>query len=260
MSIRSIFSLIVVPLLAAWVVACGGGSVSGSGGGGSSFNFTVKLDRSVNSALFQTLPEYRQRTVAALSDLLISKAEAAVEGTIVYILDQDGVTVVASGPVDSNGEAFFKVPANDPGEFYSVCLESTDPTTCVTLSIQVTDTNGVQVTVGEDDTGALFVMSEGQGTQVEPDSENIAAFQDPDKEHKTILCHKPNGPSPHTISVATESVQAHLAHGDTLGPCPETPAISSTEENDDDSPGNSGNKGDNGNKGGNKGGNSGKNT
>jgi len=252
MSMKSILSLMMVALFSAWLVtACGGGSVSGSGGtgGGGGSNLAVKLDRSVTSALFQTNPEYGHRMVAALSDLLIGEAEAQVVGTIVFIVDSSGA-VVASGPVDANGEAFFKVPANDPTDptdVYSVCLDPTDPLTCVILTAQVTATDGVQVTIGEDPTtGALFVMSEGQGTQVEPDADNIAAFQDPDKAHKTIICHKPNGPHPNTLSVGTESVQDHVGHGDTLGPCP-TPAVSSTETTDD-GPGNSGN---NGNKGGN---------
>ena len=41
---------------------------------------------------------------------------------------------------------------------------------------------------------------------------------------KVILCHTPPGfgygPNPHTIEVEERAVPAHLAHGDTLGPCP----------------------------------------
>ena len=38
--------------------------------------------------------------------------------------------------------------------------------------------------------------------------------------HKVLMCHHPNGKHPHTISVDQHAVPAHLAHGDTLGPCP----------------------------------------
>ncbi len=37
---------------------------------------------------------------------------------------------------------------------------------------------------------------------------------------KVLVCHKPNGKNPHTLSIAQAAVPAHLGHGDTLGPCP----------------------------------------
>ena len=38
---------------------------------------------------------------------------------------------------------------------------------------------------------------------------------------KVLICHNPPGPrNPQTISVSQSAVAAHLAHGDTLGPCP----------------------------------------
>jgi hypothetical protein len=41
-------------------------------------------------------------------------------------------------------------------------------------------------------------------------------------EHKVLICHRPPGnpDKAHTISVDEHAVPAHLAHGDTLGPCP----------------------------------------
>jgi hypothetical protein len=40
--------------------------------------------------------------------------------------------------------------------------------------------------------------------------------------HKVLICHHPPGNpgNAHTISVDQSAVPAHLAHGDTLGPCP----------------------------------------
>jgi hypothetical protein len=40
--------------------------------------------------------------------------------------------------------------------------------------------------------------------------------------HKVLICHIPPGnpDNAHTISVDESAVPAHLAHGDTLGPCP----------------------------------------
>jgi hypothetical protein len=36
---------------------------------------------------------------------------------------------------------------------------------------------------------------------------------------KVTICHKPGTADEHQLSVAQPAVQAHLAHGDTLGPC-----------------------------------------
>jgi len=37
----------------------------------------------------------------------------------------------------------------------------------------------------------------------------------------TAYCHRPPGPgNPRTISVPANAVPSHLAHGDSVGPCP----------------------------------------
>jgi len=37
---------------------------------------------------------------------------------------------------------------------------------------------------------------------------------------KVTVCHKPNSKNPHEITISSSALNAHLAHGDTLGPCP----------------------------------------
>jgi hypothetical protein len=37
---------------------------------------------------------------------------------------------------------------------------------------------------------------------------------------KVLICHKPEKKGGHTISISSSAVPAHLAHGDTEGPCP----------------------------------------
>jgi hypothetical protein len=37
---------------------------------------------------------------------------------------------------------------------------------------------------------------------------------------KVLICHKPDKKGGHTLSISSSAVPAHLAHGDTLGPCP----------------------------------------
>jgi hypothetical protein len=45
---------------------------------------------------------------------------------------------------------------------------------------------------------------------------------DDEYREKVLICHRPPGNpgNAHTISVPPSAVPAHLAHGDTLGPCP----------------------------------------
>ena len=46
--------------------------------------------------------------------------------------------------------------------------------------------------------------------------DHIVLFQDPDKAHKTLVCHKKK----FTISVGTPAAQnGHMSHGDSLGEC-----------------------------------------
>jgi hypothetical protein len=47
---------------------------------------------------------------------------------------------------------------------------------------------------------------------------------------KVTICHVPPGnpANAHTITVGAPAVPAHLAHGDTLGPCAETQAAAAT--------------------------------
>lgn len=41
------------------------------------------------------------------------------------------------------------------------------------------------------------------------------------KGQKVTICHKPDSGNPTTLNVSPDAVDGHLAHGDTLGPCPE---------------------------------------
>ena len=37
---------------------------------------------------------------------------------------------------------------------------------------------------------------------------------------RVVVCHKPGTPAQKTMTLPEPAVQAHLGHGDTLGPCP----------------------------------------
>ena len=61
----------------------------------------------------------------------------------------------------------------------------------------------------------LVETGDSAGADTEPDGGNGLA--QPGANGKVTMCH--NGRNPHTIEVAPSAVDAHLAHGDYLGPC-----------------------------------------
>jgi hypothetical protein len=65
----------------------------------------------------------------------------------------------------------------------------------------------------------------GEADAEEPSSEPTAgpmpsADEDEQEEGAVTLCHKAGSKKPKTISVGEDAVEAHLAHGDTIGACP----------------------------------------
>jgi hypothetical protein len=64
---------------------------------------------------------------------------------------------------------------------------------------------------------------EGRGNGSKGDAQGDDNGSDDDQYgHKVVICHHPPGnpDNAHTITVDQSAVPAHLAHGDTLGPCP----------------------------------------
>ena len=44
------------------------------------------------------------------------------------------------------------------------------------------------------------------------------------RDGKIEICHKPAGAAPQTIEISENARDSHLAHGDTIGECPSSPA------------------------------------
>jgi hypothetical protein len=65
--------------------------------------------------------------------------------------------------------------------------------------------HGLAKKIGVSAVGAAFLVSPVASTA-------------PPREHKVTICHKGRA-----ISVSRDALNAHLAHGDTLGPCDVTP-------------------------------------
>jgi hypothetical protein len=49
---------------------------------------------------------------------------------------------------------------------------------------------------------------------------NKSAAQDQYKPEKVTICHRTGSGKPVTITISRSALPAHLAHGDTIGPCP----------------------------------------
>ncbi|MBN1641761.1 MAG: FecR domain-containing protein [Anaerolineae bacterium] len=86
----------------------------------------------------------------------------------------------------------------------------------------------VVLSVCVDSSGQASVVSITVVHRVDPDTLEVSPGDvgapppsvPPDKQERVLLCHKPGTPAQEELLVAPEAVPGHLAHGDTLGPCP----------------------------------------
>ena len=81
------------------------------------------------------------------------------------------------------------------------------------------DTSAAQGSNASTQSGAQSSSSASTITSAKGNQTSSARNQYQDK---VVICHRPPGnpENAHTISVSPNAVPAHLAHGDTLGPCP----------------------------------------
>lgn len=90
--------------------------------------------------------------------------------------------------------------------------------------IQIEDEAGGDGTLAPGQTALITVCPAGEGLvsitkiTVLSNGEDGAPVEEGGK--KVLICHKPDKKGGHTISISSEAVPAHLAHGDTQGPCP----------------------------------------
>lgn len=87
----------------------------------------------------------------------------------------------------------------------------------------IEDESGGEGTLAPGQTVLITVCLSGEG-QVSITKITIldAEKDEPSDEggEKVLICHKPDKKGGHTISISPSAVPAHLAHGDTEGPCP----------------------------------------
>ena len=143
------------------------------------------------------------------------------------VITEDGVWLATEIKLQEDVEATF--------EFVGT-LESIDPWIVSGRELAVDDETEIEAGLAVGD----LVKVEGVITEdgvwlaaeikrVEPADEDGDEDEDGDGDESepglgsdiemVTLCHKPDGPNPHTITVASPAVPAHLDHGDVLGPC-----------------------------------------
>jgi hypothetical protein len=237
MKLKFAISIFIIAAFAAGLSACGGGSVStgggsGSGGtGGANSSLVIQAPQTAHAPGFQGGAREESRLASRISEFLISSALAQI-GEEVYLLDESG-DLVATGTTDGSGQVVFPVSSGS----YFICIGEADLTTgtCTAETQTVGENEVVVVTLGlegatETDPGVLVISS----VAVESAEDNIVAFQDPENANKTLVCHQAGPFKQFTISVGTPAAQTgHMAHGDTLGPCPEETEVSEDGTSDD---------------------------
>lgn len=243
MKLKFAISIFIIAAFAAGLSACGGGSVSTGGGsgaggtGGANSSLVIQAPQTAHAPGFQGGAHEDSRLASRISEFLISSA-LAQSGEEVFLLNESG-NLVATGTTDGSGQVVFPVSA---GSYY-ICIgvADRDNGTCTAETQSVGFNQVVVVTLMEDatltDPGILVISS----VAVENAEDNIVALQDPDNANKTLVCHRAGPFKQFTISVGTPAAQnGHMAHGDSLGICPEETEVSEEISSDDTSDDNSG--------------------
>jgi hypothetical protein len=215
----------------------GGGTTSGTGGSvnasastGPTSSIVIDLSGGELAMLDGEASQVRgaSQIAAILADFLVESAWAQTEGFEIFV-DGD-----LAGTTDPDGNLAFAVV---PG-MHEVCIENPDDDAkCVDVSVEEDE---VVIITGF---GIDPVTGELQYDAITTESafDNIVLFEDPDKAHKTLVCHKGET----TISVGTPAAQnGHMVHGDSLGECANFAANDGgnnpSPANSNDAPGGSG--------------------
>lgn len=96
-----------------------------------------------------------------------------------------------------------------------------DPTIAVQGQIEVASVVTVKVCVADDGTTtvvSIVVIFQLDSLPPTP-TPTLTAPPSGDTSGQVTICHKPGGKEGHTLTVPQSALQAHLNHGDTLGPC-----------------------------------------
>lgn len=91
-------------------------------------------------------------------------------------------------------------------------------------AVKIEDDQGGEVTLSGNESVLVVVCSsdDGQIRITHIIILNVDEGEIPSGEggEKVLVCHKPDKKGGHTLSIASSAVDAHLGHGDKLGPCP----------------------------------------
>lgn len=219
--------LTVLIALVVVAVGCNGGGSSSSSGGSSVEMSKVQGNvRSANVAWMDSAGGTRTASSELLLSVLnqaISPAQAAIDGIEVCIAttctftDQDGFFTLDISGIDTGMYALtFEVG----GVRYTMPLTQEISSTSIVIVTDVSILDSGEVTASEVSYQDAGVSDDGGivsgGVISAPEDEDTDSG---DGQPKVVICHKPDTPAEHTLTVAEPAVPAHLNHGDYLGAC-----------------------------------------
>lgn len=160
---------------------------------------------------------------------IISGVEVAVDAETEIEADiAVGDSVKVEGLVQEDGDWLateIELEEDADGSFEFVGeLESLDPWIVAGQEIAVDDATEIEDGLAVGDLVKVEGVITEDGVWLATEIKRVEPTEDADGPpglgvEMVTLCHKPDGPNPRTITVASPAVPAHLGHGDTLGPC-----------------------------------------
>lgn len=185
-------------------ISCDSGGGGGSSSGGSTIMGNVSTFSGNGGAFISAGDETMlARTVRQISDMFVAAAVADAAGVTVSIpaLGLDAVT----------GEDGAFIFTDVPGGSYDI--EFSFEGTTVALNLTVPDNAVIELRNVTIDDGSVDV----DDVEVTVNDE----LQDDESEETIVICHRPPGnpDNGQTIKIGVAALDAHLNHGDEIGPC-----------------------------------------
>ena len=180
---------------------------------------TAKADSSSNDGTFSVYAGEDTRVAVSEGTVQCTTAGATHEvnaGTTISLAEEETVAtrpliVEEKGTVDEIGETWIIA-----GREFVV-----DAETVVADDLQPGDVVYVEAYVREDGPPVALFIADAEHI-AQDDVDRDVDEEDDDGVDKVTICHRPPGnpDNEHTLTIGEPAVDAHLAHGDTIGVCP----------------------------------------
>lgn len=208
--------MLILAIVSILVSGCGGGDGSSSSGSSSGDPSSTLLlsngsSGSISAVLeLQPLDEVNRNLLEQITQFVLPSAWASISvflNGFSYGSTEKTVTIAVTA-----GTYTLKLVDDGPPE-----------TTCTT-SLNIGNDEIVSVTLDMSDKDCI------ESIQRDKVDDDLIAGGDNAPAGKTLACHKNK-----QIAISFNALDAHLAHGDTAGPCPKDQSVDDEDSDDDDS-------------------------